>query len=182
MSKDLIIMWVEKCLTPYVATAPDGIIPLLFLDSYSVHKMGSINRAINDLGVEVIIIPPNFTSITQPVDIGYNKPFKELVRNKYHNWMVTESEDLNKAPRRIEVAQWIVKAEREMKQSTLQNLWMKKPMEYFPRSQYLPCVSLTVPEVVQVEASVDGAPVISDMEEGELKLMWLLFAFGWCVL
>jgi hypothetical protein len=48
-----------------------------------------------------------------------NKLFKELVRNKYHNWMVTESEDLNKAPHHVKVAWWIVKAEREMKPLTL---------------------------------------------------------------
>ncbi len=55
------------------------------------------------------------------------------------------------------------------------NSWMRKRMEYFP-------LTLAVPEVVQVEAPVDGAPVISDMEEGKRKLFLLLFAFRWCVL
>jgi hypothetical protein len=43
MSEGLMMMWVEQCLAPYVAMAPDGIIPLLFLDSFNVHKMGSVN-------------------------------------------------------------------------------------------------------------------------------------------
>jgi hypothetical protein len=159
MSEDLMMMWIEQCLAPYVMMAPDGIIPLLFLDSYCVHRMGSVNRAINNLGIEVIILPPNCTSITKPVDIGYNKPFKELVRDKYQNWMVTESNDLTKAPRHVDVARWIVEAEREMKPSTLQKSWMRMPMEYFPQ------IDLAVPEVVHVEAILDGAPVISDMEE-----------------
>ncbi len=99
MSEGLMLKWVEQTLAPYVATAPIGIIPLLFLDSYSVHLMGSVNHAINALGVEVIIIPPGCTSVVQPVDIGYNKPFKGLVRDKYEEWMIHDSEDLSKPPR-----------------------------------------------------------------------------------
>jgi hypothetical protein len=76
--------------------------------------------------------------------------------------MVTESDDLTKAPRRVDVAKWIVEAEKEMKPSTLKNSWMRKPMEYFP--QIDPQIDFTVPEVVHVEALMDGAP-ISDMEE-----------------
>ncbi len=121
--------------------------------------MGSVNCAISNLGVYVIILPAGCTNLAQPVDIRYNKPFKELVCNKYQNWMVMESKDLKKAPCCIDVTQWIVKAESAMKTSTLKNLWMRKPMEYFPQ------IDVTVPEVVQVEALVDWAPVISDMEE-----------------
>ena len=75
--------------------------------------------------------------------------------------MVTDSDDLTKAPRRVDVARWIVEAEREMKPSTLQNSWMRRPMEYFPP------IDLSVPEFVHVETILDGAPVISDMEEPE---------------
>ena len=42
----------------------------------------------NDLGVEVIILPPGCTGVTQPVDIGYNKSFKNLIRDQYEEWMV----------------------------------------------------------------------------------------------
>ncbi len=37
MSEPLMLMWIHECLAPYVATAPEGIIPLLFLDSFGVH-------------------------------------------------------------------------------------------------------------------------------------------------
>ena len=56
MSEHFMLLWVEKILKPYVATAPAGVMPLLFLDSYQVHNMASVNAAINDLGVEEIII------------------------------------------------------------------------------------------------------------------------------
>ena len=78
------LLWVEKILKPYVATAPAGVMHLLFLDSYQVHKMVSVNAAINNFGEVVIIIPPGCTRLTQPVNVGYNIPFKDHVHEQ--NW------------------------------------------------------------------------------------------------
>ena len=54
--------WVDEVLKPYVATAPVGIIPILFLDSFKVHLLGSIADAIQGLGVKLEIIPPGCIS------------------------------------------------------------------------------------------------------------------------
>ncbi len=56
--KPIMLEWVEKVLKPYVANVPHGIVPILFLDDFSVHKTGAVVRAIQDLGVEVEFIPP----------------------------------------------------------------------------------------------------------------------------
>ncbi len=80
MSENLIMICNNQVIKPYyVKSAPPGVVPLLFLNSYGVHKMGTVNQAINDLGVEVIIIPPGCTGVTQPIDVGYNKPFTNHV-------------------------------------------------------------------------------------------------------
>ena len=34
--------WVEKILAPYVENVPCGIIPILFLDDFSLHKTGAV--------------------------------------------------------------------------------------------------------------------------------------------
>ncbi len=68
--------WVEEFLGPYVATAPAGIVPLLLLDDFRVHKTGPVVRAIQELGVQVEFIPPGCTGMVQPVDVGYNKALK----------------------------------------------------------------------------------------------------------
>ncbi len=162
MSESLMLMWIEQSLAPHVAAAPEGIIPLLFLDCFSVHLMGSVNRAINALGVEVIMIPPGCTGVTQPVDVGYNKPFKGLVRDQYEEWMVKDSEDLSKPPRRVDIARWIAGAEQQMKRSTMVNSWMRHDLEYFPRAS--PVVD--VPPVVRVPTVEDVTNLISDMEAG----------------
>jgi hypothetical protein len=162
MSETLMLTWIEQSLAPHVANAPDGIIPLLFLDSFSVHLMGSVHRAINDLGVEVVMIPPHCTGVVQPVDVGYNKPFKGLIRDQYEEWMVKDSEDLSKPPRRVDIARWIAEAEHDMKRSTMVNAWMRHDLEYFPRTS--PVVD--VPPVVNVQMGEDVTNLISDMEAG----------------
>jgi hypothetical protein len=65
--------WVDEVLKPYVATAPVEIIPILFLDSFKVHLLGSVANAIQGLGGELEIIPPGCSSLVQPIDIGINK-------------------------------------------------------------------------------------------------------------
>ncbi len=132
MSERMMLLWVETVLKPYVATAPPGITPLLFLDIFKVHMMASINNAINDLGVQVIIIPPGCTGLTQPVDVGYNKPFKNCVRDYYEDWMMASGRDLKQPPRRLDIATWVVEAEKRMTGKIMRNAWKKTGLKYFP--------------------------------------------------
>ena len=37
-----VLSWVEQILKPYFADAPHGIMPLLLLDNFKVHKMGVV--------------------------------------------------------------------------------------------------------------------------------------------
>ena len=83
-------MWVEMVLKPYVNTALDDMVPILFLDSYHCHRMNSVVNVIQDLGVEVEHIPGGCTSLIQPVDIGINKPFKAFLRKTWEKWMIDE--------------------------------------------------------------------------------------------
>ena len=69
------LLWVEKVLKPYVKSAPEGIVPLLLLDSYHCHVMASVVNEIQDLGVEGEHIPGSCTYLCQPVNIGINKPY-----------------------------------------------------------------------------------------------------------
>ena len=53
MNEVVMIAWVDSVLVPYVAMAPDHIIPLLILDSCRCHMMGFVVQWIQELGVEV---------------------------------------------------------------------------------------------------------------------------------
>eukprot|EP00977_Amphora_coffeiformis_P025179 scaffold18518_cov153-Amphora_coffeaeformis.AAC.1 len=70
------LRWVEKCLKPWVETAPDDIIPYLIIDSFKVHQTAEVVQAIEVLGCEVDFIPGGCTGLAQPLDVGINKPFK----------------------------------------------------------------------------------------------------------
>ncbi len=63
--------WIEHVLAPYVATASPGIIPILFLDQFRVHKLRSIANAIQALGMQVEFIPAGCTGLIQPVNVCF---------------------------------------------------------------------------------------------------------------
>ena len=90
MDEQVMLLWVEKVLKPYVESAPEGIVPLLRLDSYCCHVMASVVNEIQDLGVEVEHIPGGCTYLCQPVDIGINKPYKKHMRRQWELWMISE--------------------------------------------------------------------------------------------
>jgi hypothetical protein len=57
---------VDNISAPYVATAPERIVLILFLDAFSVHQMESVVSRIQTLGVEVVPIPGGYTCVIQP--------------------------------------------------------------------------------------------------------------------
>ncbi len=71
-NRRVMIAWVDNILKPYVANALDQIIPLLILDSFHCHMMALVVTRIQELGIEVKHIPGGYTSLCQPVDVGFN--------------------------------------------------------------------------------------------------------------
>jgi hypothetical protein len=80
MDKRVMLCWVEDVLVPYISLASLGIVPLIILDLYQCHIMALVVNVILDLGCKVVHIPSGCTGLVQPLDIGYNKPFKIRIR------------------------------------------------------------------------------------------------------
>ncbi len=126
------LKWIDEILAPYVSTAPEGVVPTLFLVSFSVHMMATIVNGIQDLGVQVEFIPPGCTGLLQPVDIGYNKAFKAKLRTEYNTWLLNQDPDQRiPATTCRNVANWIVAAEMNITDNTLKNSWRKTGYSYF---------------------------------------------------
>ncbi len=124
--------WIDEVLAPHVATAPPGIVPLLFLDSFAVHMMGSVVNKIQELGVEVDFIPPGCTGLVQPVNVGYNKSFKAKVKDQYMDWLMVQDPDAPIAKTtRSDVVGWILASERNISQQVIRNAWRKTGFSYF---------------------------------------------------
>jgi hypothetical protein len=91
MDEVVMLAWVDDIVQPYVKMAPDDVIPLLILDSYQCHSMmGLVVQKIQELGMEVKHIPGGCTSLCQPIDISFNKPFKDRLRKLWISWMISE--------------------------------------------------------------------------------------------
>ena len=124
--------WLDDVLKPYVATAPVGIIPILFLDSFKVHLLGSVADAIQRLGVELEIIPPGCTGLVQPIDVGINKPFKANMRKIYTEWLLDQDADAAiPSACRLNVSAWILEAVEGIKKETIVNSCRKTGFSYF---------------------------------------------------
>jgi hypothetical protein len=135
MDEAVMVAWVDEVLAPYVATAPEHVVPLLILDSYRCHMMGSIVQRIQELGVEVQHIPGGCTSLCQPVDVGFNKPFKDRVRRAWHNWLLADAviHGTTRSPTRLDVATWVANTMEEMKREggIIRNAWKKSEYAWF---------------------------------------------------
>jgi hypothetical protein len=131
-NEQIMLDWIEHVLTPYIATAPPGIIPILLLDQFKVHKMGLILNAIQALGMQVEFVPIGCMGLLQPVGIGYNKAFKYKMRDKFLNWMMLQDPDvpIHKSARH-NVAQWIIDAQNKISVETIRNMWRKTGFSYY---------------------------------------------------
>jgi hypothetical protein len=123
------IAWINEVLVPCIATAPDDAVPLLVLDSYQCHMMASVVEMIQELGVEVKHIPGGCTPLCQPVNVGFNKPFKDLMRRQWTSWMMSKGivHSTTSQPVRRDVANWVNNAMGEMRREIriVQNAWKK---------------------------------------------------------
>ena len=137
MDERVMHFWIDKVLKPYVNTAPPGVVPLLFLDSYRCHMMKATVNAIEDLGVQVEHIPGGCTSLCQPVDVGVNKPFKSRMRNLWEEWMISTGL-VNNAdgrilpPTRKDIAEWCSTSYQNLPEQMVRNAWRHGEYSYFP--------------------------------------------------
>ena len=77
--------WVDEVFGAYLAAnpLPEGVIPVLLLDSYRCHMMALIVSRIQAIGVEVIHIPGDCTGMCQLLDVGMNGSFKSRIHRMW---------------------------------------------------------------------------------------------------
>lgn len=70
---------------PWQNTNALGIIPLLILDAYHVHRIENTVNWIQSLGIESIHTPVACTYLFQPIDVAINKSRKSGMREKWES-------------------------------------------------------------------------------------------------
>ena len=127
-------MWVEKVLKPYDESAPEGIVPLLLLDSYHCHVMASAVNEIQELGLEVEHIPGGCMYLCQPVDIGINKPYKKHMRHQWEIWMISEGmvKGTTSPSTHEQIVNWAKYANETISEVNIHNAWKHGQYSWFP--------------------------------------------------
>ena len=85
MNENLFIYWINRIQVPYSSKFPRT---LLIMDQFSVHKLDAVKKLLNKSKTDILLIPPGFTSILQPLDIYINKPLKDQLRSGWENYML----------------------------------------------------------------------------------------------
>ena len=80
--------WIGLIVVPWKNSKVPGIVPIIILDAYCVHMMGTIVNRIQSPGIKVVHIPPGCSYLYQPVDIEINKTIKTRMREKWEDWML----------------------------------------------------------------------------------------------
>jgi hypothetical protein len=128
--------WVEKILALYVENVLHGIVPILFLDDFSLHKTGAVVGAIQALGMEVKFIPPGCTGMVQPVDVGYNKPLKSKFCEQYRKWMLDQDPNQSiPCPSRVLVTECLIAAQSLISPAIIHNAWKKTGFSWFSNQE-----------------------------------------------
>ena len=114
---------------------------------------------IQDFGVKVWYIPGGCTSLCQPVDIGYNKPFKTCLQDVWEQWMVDQWGELTSTsetpkPSRVDVAEWVIYAHVRMPKNIILNAWTKMGYAWYDKQS----------NDVVIDADVD-ATTITDNDD-----------------
>jgi hypothetical protein len=96
---------------------------MLLLDTYSVHRMQTVQEAIQALNCDTIFIPGGLTPILQPLDISVNKPVKDYIRDAYSRWArnTFNVERGLARPERKDVATWLSQAWNLVSIDTIKN-------------------------------------------------------------
>ena len=133
MDERVMLMCVEKVLKPYIESAPEGIVPLLLLDSYHCDVMTSVVNEIQELGVEVEHIPGGCTYLCQPVNIGINKPYKKHMRHQWEIWMISEGmvEGTTSPPTHEQIVNWVKYANETISAMNIHNVWKHGQYSWF---------------------------------------------------
>ena len=74
----------------FISYLPNDKKILLICDNFGSHKTQKVKDFMSKEYplIDILLLPPNTTSILQPLDISINKPFKTYIKNQYMDWLI----------------------------------------------------------------------------------------------
>ena len=129
MTTELMVDWLNVVWNrrPGALRSPKN---MLLLDAFRGHTTEPVKKKLKDINSKMVVIPAGMTSQLQPLDVSVNKPFKDHVRAKYEEWILsdnlplTKSGKIKKAPA-AEMARWISEAWKDVSPGIIQKSFQK---------------------------------------------------------
>ncbi|CAH2275912.1 Pogo transposable element with KRAB domain, partial [Pelobates cultripes] len=99
-------------------------------DMFRAHTSDDIKKLAKSSQVTLAVIPGGLTSVLQPLDVCLNKPFKDRVRKKWHEWMSSGQPRLTKVGNLMKpdielIAKWVRDAWEEIPEGMVQRAFKK---------------------------------------------------------
>ena len=113
--------WVKEVLQPaHTGGVQGGDDPenikknLVVLDAFSVHRAAEVMNDIRKAHFCMSMVPGGVTSVCQPADTHWNKPFKAYLRQQFNEHLLLQQveagETLMRPPTRADIAWWVGRA------------------------------------------------------------------------
>ncbi|EEC13398.1 hypothetical protein IscW_ISCW020254 [Ixodes scapularis] len=122
MTTLVFLEWVRRVCGPN----KDDVRRLLVLDQAPIHKTGAAREALDEKETDVVFIPGGCTSILQPADVCWMKPFKDALRNRWSSFLwegaVTAKGNLKK-PSRQDVVSFGSEALASLSEEAIPTAW-----------------------------------------------------------
>ncbi|KAH7984614.1 hypothetical protein HPB52_023284 [Rhipicephalus sanguineus] len=80
--------WLSRVWGPNV----DDVQRLLVLDQATIHKKQAATNAFEEYDTDMLHVPAGCTSILQPADVYWNKPFKSTLRRLWQQYIREEAQ------------------------------------------------------------------------------------------
>lgn len=97
---------------------------LLVWDQFRSHIMKNVIDDVRSYNTDIAVIPSGLTSVLQPIDVGINKPFKDMMRIQWNNWLCDGEKTYTegggvRAPPLPMISEWIINSWNEIKIDTV---------------------------------------------------------------
>jgi DDE superfamily endonuclease len=102
--------YIEQILEPYLAGKTQDA--MIMLDHFKCHRQQSFVKWLSSIGCDVDYIPAGSTCLLQPVDVGYNVPFKRQMKQQHSSWCIENYVDIDEhapfpVPEREDIINWV---------------------------------------------------------------------------
>ena len=109
MDQSLMIEYLDKIIKPETENKPC----LLIMDEFASHKTAMVNDFMTNSNICPLLIPGGYTSCLQPLDVAFNKPFKDHYRKEWSSWFIDPAHTVitpggnRQRPSYVSLMQWL---------------------------------------------------------------------------